>query len=47
MIRSLLFDKNIEADISSLEDEEIYTFYMEGTVNSDVEMLRKLFERII
>lgn len=47
VIRSILRYKGFDAEINSPEDEEIYDLYMQGTIYSDLTLLRKLFEKIV
>lgn len=46
VIRVLALAKNYECDIS-LIDDEVYNLYMDGTVYSDLEKLKILFDKIL
>lgn len=47
VIRSILYEKGIKTDINSLDNEEIYNLYMDGTINSDLALLKQLFRIIL
>lgn len=47
VIRVLGLSKGYDSEINVGMDDEIYNLYMDGTVNSDVKMLEKLFDKIL
>ena len=46
-IRSLALSKGYIADIRVSDDEEIYHLYMDGTVYGRIDLLEKLFDKIL